>query len=256
MGKTKALIGFIGEMLAGKDTAERMLMAWLAKEMPGTTVKKHRFSKILEDTLDFFGTVHLTGCSNDEFVAKTVLRIWGLSENGESVRAVKDIRNDFLNCLGGRTRDPKTRKNQIFLSMAMDSRVSAGALSRAMGKRVEGDQSDIVVLNGLRWDSDIEMFFSVPNRVPILIGLTASEETRYKRTFIREEKTDEKNMTIEEFRRLSAKPTEVNVSRLLAAHSTLIFRNEGVDEKTQKNLDVAMRGVAKFIKARLTGINP
>jgi len=251
MGNAKGLVGFIGEIRAGKDTAERLLMGWIGKEMPGATLKKHRFSQILEDTLELF-TAPTVNSLNEEAVARQALLRWGLPKTYADVRAVLDIMDGFRSCQGGRTRDPHARENMQFLSMDMDARVRRGALSFAMGERIKGDPSDIVVLNGLRWDSDVEMFFSVPNRVPILIGITASEETRYRRALLRtDEKTDEVGITLEEFRRLSAKPTETNIPRLLSAHSTLIFRNEGVGEETQKNLSVAMYGAAVFVKERL-----
>lgn len=252
MGNAKALIGFIGEICAGKDTAEDLLAKQLPEEIPGITVCRHGFSPILVDTLEWFSYPPI-GIHTNEAALIYILTEWGIPLTDENLETVHEIRSIFLNCRNGRTPDSSARENQIALSVDMNTRIGPGTLSRAAGKRIGRDEGDVATIVGLRWETDVEMLFSAPGgRWPILIGVTASEESRLTRARARKKKAGEGNLTLEGLREFSKKLTEIHVARLLAERSTLIVQNDGsLDELT-----LAMRGVAKFIKAKLLGINP
>lgn len=253
MSERKVLVGFIGEICAGKDTAEALLVKRLPEEMPGITIARHGFSPILVDTLKAFVAVPLGLENTDKFISRGTLLEWGIPLTRENIRTVHEIRSGFLNRQGGRTPDPSARENQIALSVDMNTRIGPGTLSRAAGKRIGEDAGEVATIVGLRWETDVEMLFSAPGgRLPILIGLTASEENRLARARARKQKAGEENLTLEGLRAFSKKPTEIHVARLLQEKSTLVIGNDG----SQDDLAIAMHGVAKFIKAKLTGINP
>lgn len=91
-----------------------------------------------------------------------------------------------------------TRHNLQILAQVMDKGFGKGALSHAISEQIKGSEADIIILDGVRWNTDLDLLKSFPKS--ILIYITADLEKRYKRLLLRGEKSEEKISTLTQFR--------------------------------------------------------
>jgi len=69
-----------------------------------------------------------------------------------------------------------TRSNLQNLAIIMDAQYGKGTLSRAVEARIRRIKADIVVLEGVRWQSDVQMLRSFERNV--LVYVTADARVR------------------------------------------------------------------------------
>lgn len=93
---------------------------------------------------------------------------------------------------------PAGRETQQKLVLAMRHYFGQDVLAKAVHSRVLESQSDIIILDGLRWiDADYPLLRSLPNN--FLIYVDAPAEIRYQRSKIDSQKPDEINSSFEQF---------------------------------------------------------
>lgn len=92
---------------------------------------------------------------------------------------------------------PDSRENLQKLAVAMNQGFGEGTLSAAIYKRLKSTKTELVVLDGVRWESDVKLLKKFANNK--LIYITADLKTRFERLKIRGEKTGENETSFEQF---------------------------------------------------------
>lgn len=128
---------------------------------------------------------------------------------------------------------PATRRNFQILASTMVADYGEGILTKAVHKRIAHDPSDIVIFDGVRWDSDVKMVREFPQS--LIVYVTASPKIRYERTKTRKEKADEGDVTFEQFLEEEQMPTEIDIPRIGAKADFKII-NDGTLEDFEKQV--------------------
>lgn len=103
----------------------------------------------------------------------------------------------------------ENRANLQLLAQVMDNAYGKGTLSRALIAQARNMQEQLLFLDGVRWPSDEEAIRSFEKH--LIIYVTASPKTRFKRLVGRNEKSGEGNMTWEQFEREDRAPNELYI---------------------------------------------
>lgn len=104
-----------------------------------------------------------------------------------------------------------TRANLQKLSQIMEL-FGTGALTKAVKNRIESTRADVVIFDGVRWQTDEALIRSYPNN--LLVYVTASPETRFLRLKNRNEKIRERNLTKDQFNIEESSKTEIYVPEI------------------------------------------
>ncbi|MEN9649828.1 MAG: hypothetical protein RL094_795 [Candidatus Parcubacteria bacterium] len=127
---------------------------------------------------------------------------------------------------------PQNRRNLQDLAIIMDQRYGIGSLSHAVQLRIEQIDADIVVFDGIRWDTDVAVLRSFNQN--FLVYVTADVKTRYTRTKTRHEKVGEDTTTYEQFVEEEKVATELKIADIGAVANVKIDNGGSLDEyKTQ-----------------------
>ena len=123
---------------------------------------------------------------------------------------------------------PTTRTNLQKLAVVMDEALGAGSLSNAIYERVIGMHADIVILDGVRWETDVALIRRFSKN--LLIYVTASPEMRYRRTLVRGENAGERETSFEQFMQEELAANETGIPRI-GADADCVIRNQGTVEE-------------------------
>lgn len=135
-----------------------------------------------------------------------------------------------------------TRANLQNLAIIMDKEYGKGSLTRAVNARVREDESDIIILEGVRWKSDIPMIRSFRNSK--LIYVTADPEIRFERMKKRGEKAREINLTRKRFLNEEKAGTEIEIPKIGKRADFILENNDSLID-FRKKVDAV---VSKIIK--------
>ena len=142
-----------------------------------------------------------------------------------------DVLAEVLNIL----RQPVTRENLQKLPIALAQYFGDGFLSSAVEERMLNSDAKIVIFDGVRWPSDVRMLRTFPHN--FLVYIASDLEIRYERLKNREEKLEEKDLSLEEFKKQELSSTEVLIRQVGAAANYKI-RNNGAFEEFRKKVFV------------------
>jgi dephospho-CoA kinase len=117
---------------------------------------------------------------------------------------------------------PATRENLQKLAIAFDGSFGKGTLSNAVKQRILADSNEIVVFDGIRWLTDVDMLRHLPNN--ILVYVTAPAEVRFERMKARKEKSDEGGMSFDQFLREGKADTEIYIP-IIGEHADHVVHN-------------------------------
>ena len=101
-----------------------------------------------------------------------------------------DVLAEVLNIL----RQPVTRENLQKLPIALAQYFGDGFLSSAVEERMLNSDAKIVIFDGVRWPSDVRMLRTFPHN--FLVYIASDLEIRYERLKNREEKLEEKDLSL------------------------------------------------------------
>ncbi len=126
----------------------------------------------------------------------------------------------------------KTRRNLQDVAIVMDNHFGKGTVTHAVWKRISQSTSDIVIFDGVRWQTDVDMIRSFPQN--LLIYITSSVKVRYERTKNRKEKVGEDITSFEKFLEEEQVGTEVEIP-IIGKSADVIIQNNGsfVDYKKE-----------------------
>lgn len=126
------------------------------------------------------------------------------------------------------------RDNIQRLSTCLRHTFGEDLMARVMAEDVGGDDSDLIVIDGVRRVDDIKYLREIPKFK--LVFVEADMKTRYERLIKRSENTDDKEKTFEEFEKDHERETEVTI-RELKNYADLTIENNGTLEEFYEKLD-------------------
>lgn len=104
---------------------------------------------------------------------------------------------------------PKTRENYQHLAVIMDDGFGKGTLTHAISKKIQTTHSEIVVLDGVRWQSDIDLINTFPYH--LLVYITADLPIRFERLKKRQEKKYEETTSFAQFMKEEKAKNELDI---------------------------------------------
>lgn len=142
--------------------------------------------------------------------------------------------SDVLKDLLGRLHLSDTRENLQNLGVAIRDALSDGILADTLKEDIAADdKADIVVVDGIRYENEVDMLRSFENNV--LVFVTAPDETRYERAFGRGTR-GEKDISPEEFRMRDENETEKRVDSI-GKQADITIDNSGTLEELYSKVD-------------------
>jgi dephospho-CoA kinase len=128
----------------------------------------------------------------------------------------------------------KTRSNLQKLAIAMDKEFGQGTLTHAVARRINETFADIVVFDGVRWESDVDMIRSYNKN--LLVYITADVKKRYERARNRKEKIGEAFASLDNFIKSETVSTESNIP-LVGAKADVKIENNGTTDEFREMIE-------------------
>lgn len=125
-----------------------------------------------------------------------------------------------------------TRSNLQNVAIIMDGQYGKGSLTRTTASRIQAARADIIIVEGIRWKTDVPMIRSFPNS--ILVYVTAKPDVRFERLRAREEKAHEKKLTRKQFEGEEKAATELDIPQIGKAADAKIENNGTLEEFREK----------------------
>lgn len=122
---------------------------------------------------------------------------------------------------------PLTRPNLQNLAIVMNDVFGAHALADAAKFSIEGDLSDIVILDGIRRQAEYELVKQLNGQ---LIYITANQNLRYQRLKLRSEKAGEVGLAFEQFLEEEQSKAEGEIPKISKKADIKIDNNGSLDE--------------------------
>ncbi len=123
---------------------------------------------------------------------------------------------------------PTSRENMQHLAVIMNQGFGEGTLTHAVYQRISKLKKKIIILDGVRWKSDVELLERFPKH--FLIYITADLEARFKRLKKRAEKNGEDKATMDQFLREEKAPNELLIPEIGAQADVKIENNKTLNE--------------------------
>lgn len=123
---------------------------------------------------------------------------------------------------------PLNRHNLQYMAIIMNREFGDTTLSDAVRARILSLEADIVIVDGMRWESDVSLIRSFKNN--FLIYVTADAEIRYERTKKRKQKVGEESISFEQFLEEEKVATETLIPIIGERADKVIKNNEGPNE--------------------------
>ncbi|PIY96914.1 MAG: hypothetical protein COY66_01960 [Candidatus Kerfeldbacteria bacterium CG_4_10_14_0_8_um_filter_42_10] len=129
---------------------------------------------------------------------------------------------------------PQSRENMQELSLLLRENFSQDILSKAIAEDANKAAGELVVIDGIRRESDIKHLRHTPGFK--LIGLAVDVRRRYERLVQRHENSDDQNKTWEEFQKDQEAEAERQIPEMIRK-ADVVIDNNGTLEEFYKNLD-------------------
>jgi|Deesub1362A_J573_1020465.scaffolds.fasta_scaffold00166_72 dephospho-CoA kinase len=170
---------------------------------------------------------------------KTTVSEYLSSKYGASQHRFSQILMDILD----RLYLPHKREYLQKLGASLRAELGMDVIVNAFKKDLEKDPSNLIVIDGIRYDNEVEMLRSFENN--ILIFINAPVRDRYVRAVTRKEK-GEASMTFAEFLESEMRETEQRIE-VIGRKADYIVDNTGTIEELQKKIDEIMKekGITK-----------
>lgn len=121
-----------------------------------------------------------------------------------------------------------SRENLQKLSPLMVDAYGEGILTKAVLNHITKTEADVIILDGVRWPSDVVMLQEFPDSV--LVYVTADAKIRHARSKLRKEKAGEENTTFKQFMKEEEAETEKSIPKIGAAADVKISNNGSPEE--------------------------
>ncbi len=128
-----------------------------------------------------------------------------------------------------------TRANLQKLAQVLED-FGEGTVAHGLEKKIENSNSEIIILDGIRWKPDVALLRKFPNHK--LIYITADKKLRYERLKQRGEKTGESEMTYDQFLEEEIATNELLIPEIGATADIKIENNGTIEEFDSKIEDL------------------
>lgn len=137
---------------------------------------------------------------------------------------------------------PKSRENEIKL-VSLRKMFGPQVLPNALNKKIRSDNADVVVVTGIRFQSEFENIRSYENNK--ILYIDAPLETRYKWQLSRKEKEDDADISFVQFVNLEKySETEANIKEL-GQKADFYIENTGSLEELYEKVDNIIEQIIK-----------
>lgn len=176
-------------------------------------------------------------------MAKLILGITGEIASGKGTVAEYLVKNHnatshrfstMLRDVAKRMHLEESRENLQKLSTLFRDNFDDNHLSRVIYEDVKGDESSLIVIDGVRREGDIEFLEQLPDFE--LVYLEADMKTRYDRITQRGENVDDNGKTFEEFEADHQREAELQIKKLKEKADIVLDNNSSLDD-LYKQLD-------------------
>lgn len=133
---------------------------------------------------------------------------------------------------------PLTRANLQKLAQVLED-FGAGTVAHGLEKQIQSTQADIIILDGIRWEPDVELLKKFPEH--ILVYITADPKLRFERLKNRGEKIGEAEMTFEQFSDEEKAPNELLIREIGSKADVKIENNGSIEEFDAKIKQFCLR---------------
>jgi len=123
---------------------------------------------------------------------------------------------------------PNTRSNLQKLSLIMEEGFGQASLANAAKFSIEGDSADVIIFDGIRRQTELDLVNNMPEST--LIYITAEQKLRYERLKLRSEKVGEVGLTFEQFLQEDKSKAEINIPNLGQKTAVKLENNGTLDE--------------------------
>lgn len=210
----KLVIGLVGEKGSGKQTFVNFL-----KNIAFTSVipSDNEESQDYKNTVSTDSSSDSVGTQNDN--KELIIRQVRFSDILAQTLLIWDI--------------PNTRENLQKLSIAMKNSFGQEALAHAAEFNIENETADIIILDGARRESEVEI---IKKQTPsLLVYITADQKLRFERLKNRSEKVGETGLSLEQFMKEETVETETLIPKL-GKQADVKIENNGTLEEFKKKI--------------------
>ena len=128
-----------------------------------------------------------------------------------------------------------SRENLITLALLIKKGFGTDVLMNAMLREVEKEDSDFVIVDGIRMPGDIDPFKKEYGDDFKLIYVTTDQKIRYERSLQRGEKVGEANATFEEFAQKEESETEKYIAKV-GKDADYMINNDGDEKELEEKI--------------------
>lgn len=157
-----------------------------------------------------------------------------------SFHRFSDPLNDALDAVG----IEKNRSNQQWLSTKLREKFGEEVIGRAVQKRAEEEESDIVFLDGVRRPQDVLMLRGLSNN--FLVAIDAPPEARFERLKKRADRPGDAEKTLEEFLAESNAESERMIDDI-AKEADVVIDNSGTMDDLRKKVREFLHEKVKLV---------
>lgn len=122
---------------------------------------------------------------------------------------------------------PITRANLQKLAQLLED-YGPGTVAHGIEKQIKESETEIVILDGIRWKPDVELLKNFPNHK--LVYITAPAKLRFERLKNRGEKDGESQMSYEQFLEEEKAPNELLISQIGSEADFKIENSGSIEE--------------------------
>lgn len=133
---------------------------------------------------------------------------------------------------------PLTRPNLQKLAIVMNDSFGSMALANAARFSMEGDNSEVIILDGIRREGEYKLLKSMKNSK--LIYITADQNLRYQRLKTKSEKAGEIGLTYEQFLKEENSKAESEIGKISKKADIKIENNGTLEEFKEKIRNLKM----------------
>ncbi len=181
------------------------------------------------------GLVGEKGSGKQTFVnfLKEILRLPSVAQDYSKETQIRQVRfSDILAQTLMIWDIPNTRANLQKLSLIMEEGFGQASLANAAKFSIEGDHAEVLIFDGIRRQTELDLVKNMPNS--ILIYITADQKLRYERLKLRSEKVGEVGLTFEQFLEEEKSKAEINIPTLGKKADKRLENNGSLEEFKNK----------------------
>ncbi len=139
---------------------------------------------------------------------------------------------------------PTTRENLQKLAVVMKDGFGQDTLSHAIYQKLIGLEVEIILVDGVRWEADEKLIRKFENN--LMVYITADLMLRYERLKQRKEKTNEQDLSFEQFMKEEKAENELIIPAIGKRADVKLENNGTIEEFKQKISEIYNSRILKI----------